>query len=106
MFSPCSQRVASTKNANRKTCKKNRTLSCPSRTETDGSLHLVPGRLKAANCSWGVLGGRTVRDGKTQSVNSQRPQACVFVCVCVSCVASIYPMCCSVSLVRIKSECV
>src|SRR4029434_5052501 len=32
MFSPCSQRVSSTKNPNRKTCKKNRTiLSVPDR---------------------------------------------------------------------------
>ena len=36
-----------------KTCKKNRTLSCPSLTKMDGSLHLVPGRLKAAPAgSW------------------------------------------------------
>src|SRR4029434_10740384 len=77
---------------------KNRPLSCPSLTKTDGSLHLVPGHLKAAHCSWGP-GGRTVRDGKMQSVNSQRAHACV------SCVASIYPrVCCSVSLVRIKSD--
>ena len=31
---------------------KNRTLSCPSLTKMDGSLHLVPGRLKAALGSW------------------------------------------------------
>ena len=82
MFSPCSQGVSSTKNPNRKRTCKRTGHSCPSLTETDGSLHLVPGRLKAAHCSWGP-GGRTVRDGKMQSVNSQRPQACV--CVCVLC---------------------
>ena len=48
MFSPCSQGVSSTNNPNRKTCKKNRTLSSPSLTKTDGSLHLVPRRLKTA----------------------------------------------------------
>src|SRR4029434_2323724 len=63
-----------------KTC--NRALSCPSLTKTDGSLHLVPGRLKVAHCSWGP-GGRTVRDGKMQSRNSPRSQAYLRVCVCV-----------------------
>src|SRR4029434_6077781 len=92
MFSPCSQGVSSTKNPNRKNMQKNRTLSCLSLTKTDVSLHLVPGRLKAAHCSWGP-GGRTVRDGKMQSRNSQRPQPCACVCpvsppyihVCVAC---------------------
>src|SRR4029434_8789280 len=35
----------------------------------DSSLHLVPGCLQAAHCSWGVLG----------------PQTCVCVYVCVLC---------------------
>src|SRR4029434_1176373 len=43
MFSLCSQGVSSTKNPNRKTCKKIRTFSCLSLTKMDGSLHLVPG---------------------------------------------------------------
>src|SRR4029434_1532625 len=34
---------------------KNRTLPCPSLTKMDGSLDLVPGRLKAAHCSWGPV---------------------------------------------------
>src|SRR4029434_3097377 len=83
MFSPCSQGVSSTKNPNRKACRRAE-HSCPSLTKTDSSLHLVPGRLKAAHCSWGP-GGRTVQDGKMQSRNSQQPQACVCVCVCVLC---------------------
>src|SRR4029434_1971488 len=95
MFSPCSQGVSSNKNPNRKNIQKqNILLSVP---DQDGRF-TSPG----AHCSWGP-GGRTVRDGKMQSVNSQRPQACVCVCVCVSRVASIYPrVCCGVSLVRIK----
>ena len=43
MFSPCSQGVSSTKNPNRKNMQN--TL-CRSLTKTDGSSHLVPGRLK------------------------------------------------------------
>ena len=82
---------------------KNRPLSCPSLTKTDGSLHLVPGRLKAAHCSWGP-GGRTVQDGKKQRLNSQTTSG-LRVCVCVSCVASMYSrVCCSVSLVPLKSD--
>ena len=70
-------------------------------TKTDGSPHLVPGRLKAAHCSWGP-GGRTVRDGinaEAKFTNDLRP-ACV-------CVCPVSPPCihvCSVSLVRLKSD--
>src|SRR4029434_2836464 len=58
----CSPRVH--KDPNRKTC--NRTLSCQSLTKMDGSLHLVPGRLKAAHCSWGVLEEGRSRMGKSR----------------------------------------
>src|SRR4029434_8769050 len=56
-------------------------------TKTDGSSHLVPGRLKkkASPCSWGP-GGRTVRDGtmaEAKFTNDLRP-------ACVSSVASMY----------------
>src|SRR4029434_6940757 len=87
MFSPCSQGVSSTKNPNRKrTCKRTE-HSCPSLTKTDGSLHLVPGRVKATHCS-SRTGGRTVRDGinaEAKFTNNLRRG-----CVCVSCVASMY----------------
>src|SRR4029434_316021 len=52
-----------------------------------------------------LLGGRagmTVQIGKKQKINSPRP-ACV--CVCVSCVASIYArVCSSVSCVPLKKK--
>ena len=48
MFSPCSQGGSSTKNPSRKTCRRIE-LSVP---DQDESLDLVPGRLKAAHCSW------------------------------------------------------
>src|SRR4029434_10161034 len=53
----------------------------------DSSLDLVPGRLQAAHCSWGVLEEGQSRMGKRQKINSPRPQACVCVCVsvCVLC---------------------
>ena len=84
MFPPCSQGVSSTKNPNRKNMQKNRTLSCPSLTKTDGSLDLVPGRHKRLPTAPGCPGGRTVQDGKMQRKNSLRPlrHACVCVCVC------------------------
>src|SRR4029434_1297163 len=46
-----------------KTCKKNRTHVHP-RPKMDSSLHLVPGRLQAAHCSWGVLEEGRSRMGK------------------------------------------
>src|SRR4029434_11197212 len=49
----------------------------------DSSLHLVPGRCKAAHCSWGVLEEGRSRMGKKQKINSPRPHACLRVCVCV-----------------------
>src|SRR4029434_1986604 len=55
MFSPCSQGVSSTKNPNRKTCRRTE-LSVP---DQDGSLDLVPGRLKAAHWSWGSRMGNS-----------------------------------------------
>src|SRR4029434_5313206 len=60
MFSPCSHGVSSTKNPNRKTCKKNRT-HLPSLTETDGSLG--PRSLRSCPLLLGGPGGRTLRDG-------------------------------------------
>ena len=106
MFSPCSQGVSSTKNSNRKTCKKNRPLSCPSLTKTDSSLHLVPGRLQAAHCSWGVLEeGRSRMGKKAENKFTATSSLRVCVCVCVSCVASIYArVCSSVSCVPLKPD--
>src|SRR4029434_9558498 len=63
-----------------KTCKKNRTLSCPSLTKTDGSLG--PWALKSCPLLLGGPGERTVQDGKKQKINSPRPQAYLRVCVC------------------------
>src|SRR4029434_10552513 len=64
----------------KKTCKKNRTHVHP-RPNMDSSLHLVPGRLQAAHCSWGVLAEGRSRMGKKQKINSPRPQAYLRVCV-------------------------
>src|SRR4029434_5976427 len=58
--------------------------SCPSLTETDGSL----GPWALTSCPL-HLEGRS-RMGKRQRIISPRPQPCV--CVCVSCVASIYAL--------------
>src|SRR4029434_5461811 len=51
----------------------------------DSSLHLVPGCLQAAHCSWGVLEEGQSRMGEKQRKNSPRTQACAcaWVCVCV-----------------------
>src|SRR4029434_8209886 len=55
MFSPCSQGVSSTMNPNSKNVQKEQnTLRLPL-TKTGGSPHLVPGRLKAAHCTWRIL---------------------------------------------------
>ena len=83
MFSPCSQGVSSTKNPNRKTCKKNRTLlSVPDR---DGRFTWSPGAEKLPTAP----GGSWRKDGpgwvKCRAYISQRPQACVCLCVCVLC---------------------
>src|SRR4029434_3600137 len=64
MFSPCSQGVSSTKNPNRKNMQNNiytiqHSPVCP-------LLDLVPGRLKAAHCSWGVLEEGRSRMGKSR----------------------------------------
>src|SRR4029434_4099582 len=52
----------------------------------DSLLHLVPGRCKAAHCSWGVLEEGQSRMGKSKknkfTATSGLP-ACV--CVCVLC---------------------
>src|SRR4029434_5032858 len=90
MCSPCSQGVSSNKNPNRKTCK-NRTLSCPSVSDTDGSRG--PRALRSCPLLLEGPGGRTVQDGKKQKINSPRPPA--YLRVCVSCVASIYARVCS-----------
>ena len=95
MFSPCSQGVSSTKNPNRKTCKKNRTiLSVPDR---DGRFTWSPGAEKLPTAP----GGSWRRDdpgwvkGRAKIHGDLRP-ACA--CVCVSiyvcvCVSSIYNTC-------------
>src|SRR4029434_3028633 len=64
-----------------KTCKKNRTLSCPTLTKTDGSLHLVPGRLKGIPL---LLGSwrKDSRGWENAEVKFTATSACV--CVCVS----------------------
>src|SRR4029434_7531403 len=86
MLSPCAQGVSSTKNPNRKTCKKNRTLlSVPDR---DGWFTWSPGAEKlptAPGGSWrkDVPGWEKSR---RQIHGDLRP-------VCVSCVASIYNTC-------------
>ena len=66
---PVFTRVYSTKKPSRRT-----ELSVP---DQDGSLDLVPGRLKAAHCSWGVLEEEQSRMGEMQRLHSLRPQACV-----------------------------
>src|SRR4029434_677244 len=64
MFSPCSQGVSSTKNPNRKNMQKE--LNIPVRPSPRRTVHLVPGRLQAAHCSWGVLEEGRSRMGKSR----------------------------------------
>src|SRR4029434_5689958 len=73
-----------------KTCK-NRTFSCPSVTETDGSLG--PRALRSCPLLLEGPGGRMVRDGSNaeRTFHSDLRPACVF--VCVSCVTSIKYTC-------------
>src|SRR4029434_7098552 len=67
------------KTPNTKTCR--RRLSCPSLTKTDGSLHLVPRRLKAALCSW--LRWRKDSPGwENAEEKLTATSACMCVCVC------------------------
>src|SRR4029434_428904 len=89
MFSPCSQGVSSTKDPNRKNMQNNRTFSCPSVTETDGSLG--PRALRSCPLLLEGLGGRMVQDGSNaeRTFHSDLRPACV----CVSCVASIKYTC-------------
>src|SRR4029434_1956366 len=50
----------------------------------DSSLDLVPGRLQAAHCSWGVLEEGQSRMGKgRRQIHSDLRLTCV--CVCVLC---------------------
>src|SRR4029434_6590745 len=80
--------------------KKRTERSCPSLTETDGSLG--PWALRSCPLLLEDPGGGTVQDGKKQKINSLRPQA--YLRVCVSCVASIYArVCSSVSCVPFKT---
>src|SRR4029434_8341583 len=52
----------------------------------DSSLHLVPGRCKAAHCSWGVLEEGRSRMGKSRKeIHRDLRLTCVCVCVCVLC---------------------
>ena len=84
MFSPCSQGASSTKNPNRKKHAKKENTLRPSLTKTDGSPHLVPGRLKSCP----LLLGSWRKDSpgwekaETKFTNDLRP-ACA--CVCVLC---------------------
>ena len=74
--------------------------SCPSLTETDGSLG--PRALRSCPLLLEDPGGGTIRDGLKAEVEFTATSG---LRVRVSCVASIYPrVCCSVSLVRIKSD--
>ena len=85
MFSPCSQGVSSTKNPNRKTCKKRTEHSCPSLTETDGSIG--PRALRSCPLLLEDPGGGTIRDGLKAEVEFTATSG---LRVCVSCVAYIY----------------
>src|SRR4029434_6136676 len=101
MFSPCSQGVSSNKNPNRKNMQKQNILL--SVTETDSSLG--PRALRSCPLLLGGPGGRTIQDGEKAenkfTATSGLP-ACM--CVCVSCVASIYArVCSSVSCVPLKT---
>src|SRR4029434_906638 len=76
-----------------KTCKKNRTLSCPSLTKTDGSLG--PWALKSCPLLLGGPGERTVWYGLKAEITFTATSG---LRVCVSCVASMCSrVCCSVS---------
>src|SRR4029434_1215020 len=79
---------------------KNRTLSCLSLTKMDGSLDLVPRLHKGCP----LLLGSWRKDSPGWEKCRGQMHGDLGLRVCVSCVASIYPMCCSVSLVRIKSD--
>ena len=72
-----------------KTCK-NRTFSCPSVTETDGSLG--PRALRSYPLLLEGPGGRMVRDGSNAERTFHSDLRPVL-CVCVSCVASIKYTC-------------
>ena len=74
---------------------KNRTLYCPSLTKMDGSLDLVPGRLKAAHCSWGSW-----RKDSPGWENAEEKFTATS--ACVSCVATLNACVCCVSFVPNK----
>ena len=96
MFSPCSQGVSSSKNPNRKNMQNNRTHVHPW-PKMDSSLHLVPRRYKLPTAP-----GRSLRkDGPGWENAESKFTATSGVCVCVSCVASIFAR---VSCVPIKSD--
>src|SRR4029434_10949801 len=103
MFSPCSQGVSSANNPNRKTCKKNRTiLSVPHR---DGRFTWSPGaeKLPAAPGQSLRKDGPGWEKAENKFTATSGLPACV--CVCVSCVASIYArVCSSVSCVPLKKK--
>src|SRR4029434_2539016 len=77
--------------------------SCPSLTETDGSLG--PRALRSCPLLLEDPGGGTIRDGvKAEPKFAANSGLRVRVCVCVSCVASIYArVCSSVSCVPLKN---
>src|SRR4029434_1760194 len=87
-----------------KNMQKNRTLSCPSLTKTDGSLHLVPGRYKPPTAPGGSLRKDSPGWEKAENKFTATSGLPACVCVCVSCVASIYArVCSSVSCVPLKT---
>ena len=81
------QGVSSTKNPNRKTCKKNRTiLSVPDR---DGRFTWSPGAEKLPTAPGGP-GGRTVQDGRNAEITFTATSGlrvcvlyCHYICTCV-----------------------
>src|SRR4029434_1666499 len=80
MFSPCSQGVSSANNPNRKKHAKEQNTLCRSLTKTDGSSHLVPGRLKKSCPLRGLnttMPATTVQMSLTSIVSS--PMSCMLV---------------------------
>ena len=75
--------------------------SCPSLTEMDGLLG--PRALRSCPLLLGGPGGRTVRDGYNaeRTFHSDLRPACARVCVCVSCVASIYACVCAIKTLQL-----
>src|SRR4029434_2988263 len=83
MFSPCSQGVSSNKNPNRKNIQKqNILLSVCDRAER---FTWSPGAEKLPTAPGGACRKAVPGWVKCRAYISQRPQACVCLCVCVLC---------------------